>query len=99
MSSSGLRVRGCQCTALSPQLSLLASKTARRSAISAARCATARRLFSGVTLVSPRGYRKKGLPMAKGLCHPMRPCARRAHSVNATGKTKHELDSLSQLQL
>ena len=35
-SSSGLRVQGCQCTTLPPQLLLLASKTARRSAISAA---------------------------------------------------------------
>jgi len=34
-SSSGLRVQGCQCTTLPPQLLLLASKTARRSAISA----------------------------------------------------------------
>ena len=66
MSSSGQRVQGCQCTTLPPQLLLLASKTAHRSAISAARCATARRLSSGVTLVSPRGCRTKGLPMAKG---------------------------------
>ena len=64
--SSGLRAQGCQCNALPPQLLLLASKTARRSAISAARCATARRLSSGVTLVSPRGCRTKGFPMAKG---------------------------------
>ena len=89
-SSSGLRVEGCQCTTLPPQL-LLASKTARRSAISAARCATSRRLSSGVTLVSPRGCRTKGLPMAKGgvvtsLCHPARSCARCAHSVNTVGR-------------
>jgi len=45
-SSSGLRVQGCQCTTLTPELLSLASKTARRSAISAARCATARRLSS-----------------------------------------------------
>ena len=32
--SLGLHVQGCQCTAVSPQLLLLASKTARRSAIS-----------------------------------------------------------------
>ena len=87
MSSSGLRVLGCQCTTFSPQLLLLASKTVRRSAISAAaaRCATARRLSSGVTLVSPRGCHTKGLPMSKwgevtNLCHPARSCARRAHS-------------------
>ena len=60
-------MQGCQCTILSPQLLLLlASKIACRSAIPAARCATARRLSSGVTLVSPRGGRTKGLPMAKG---------------------------------
>ena len=59
-------MHGCQCTTLPPQLLFLASKTARRSAISAARCATARRLSSGVTLVSPRGCRTKGLPMPKG---------------------------------
>ena len=53
--SSGLRVYGCQCATLSPQLLLLASKTARRSLTSAARCATDRRLSFGVTLVSPRG--------------------------------------------
>ena len=82
MPSSGLRVQRRQCTTFPPQLLLLASKTARRSATSAARCATARRLSSGVALVSPRGCRTKGLPMAKCLCHPTRPCARRAHSVN-----------------
>ena len=38
-SSSGLRVRGFQYATLPPQLLLLAVKTARRSAISAARCA------------------------------------------------------------
>jgi len=45
-SSSGLRVQGCHCTTstLPPQLLLLASKAARRSAIPAARCATAWRL-------------------------------------------------------
>ena len=60
-------MQGCQCnTPLSPQLLLLASKIARRSAISTARCATAWRLSSGVTLVSLRGCRTKGLPMAKG---------------------------------
>ena len=53
------------------------------------RCATARRLSSGVTLVSPRGCRTKGLPMAKGgvvtsLHHPARFCARFAHSVNTS---------------
>ena len=68
-------MQGCQCTTLFPQLLLLASKIARRSAISAARCATARRLSSGVNLVSPRGCRTKGMPMAKGgvvtgLYHP-----------------------------
>ena len=99
MSSPGLRVQGCQCTTLPPQLLLLASKIARRSAISAARCATARRLSSGVTLVSPRGCRTKGLPMAKGPCHPARSCARPAHSVNNVGTSKHELDHLFQLQL
>ena len=101
--SSDLRVHGCQCATLSPKLLLLASKTARRSATPAARCATARRLSSGVTLVSPRGCRTKGLPMAKGvvtnLCHPTRSCARRAHSVNTVGRPKHELDHLFQLQL
>ena len=62
-------------TTFSLQLLVLASKIARRSAISiselffisAARCATARRLSSGVTLLSPRGCRTEGLPMAKGL--------------------------------
>ena len=38
--------RGCQCTALSPQL-LVALKSARRSAISAARCSAKRCLSSG----------------------------------------------------
>ena len=38
-SSLGLHVQGCQCTTLSPQFLLLASKTARRSATAAARCA------------------------------------------------------------
>ena len=66
MSSSGLRVQGFQCTPLPHQLLLLASKTARHSATSAARCTTARRLPSGVTLVSPRGCRTKGLPTARG---------------------------------
>ena len=65
-SSSDLRVQECQCRTLSPQLEFLASKTARRSATPAARCTTARRLSSGVTLVSPRGCRTEGLPMAKG---------------------------------
>ena len=54
---------------------------------------------SGVTLVSPRGCRTKGLPMAKGLCHPARSCARRAHSVNTIGRSKHEPGHLFQLQL
>ena len=40
--------QGCQCTALSPQL-LVALKSARRSAISAARCSAKRCLSSGVT--------------------------------------------------
>ena len=35
--SSGLRVQGCQCATLSPQLLVLASEIARRSATSAAR--------------------------------------------------------------
>ena len=48
-SSSGLRVQGCQCTTLSPQLLLLASKTARRSAISAPTC---NRRIKGVLLMS-----------------------------------------------
>ena len=44
-------------------------------------------------LVSPRGCRTKGLPMAKGgvvtsLCHPARSCARCAHSVNTVGRSK-----------
>ena len=57
-------VQVCVCTVpactLSSQLLLLAPKTARRSATPAARCATARRLSSGVTLVWPRGCRTKG---------------------------------------
>ena len=55
-------------TTLPPQLLLLllASKTARRSAISAARCATAGRLSPGVALVSPRGCRTKVLATATG---------------------------------
>ena len=102
--SSGLRVQGGQRNSLSPQLLLLASRTAHRSAISAARCATARRLSSGVTLASPRGCRKKGLPMAKwgvvtNLCHPTRSCVRRAHSVKTVARSRHELGHLFQLQL
>ena len=57
--------QGCQCTALSPQL-LVALKSARRSAISAARCSAKRCLSSGVTLVSPLGCRTKGYPSLKG---------------------------------
>ena len=85
--------KGFQCTTLASQLLLLlASKTAHRSATSAALCAAARRLSSGVTLVSPRGCRTKGLPMAKGglvtsLCHPARSCAKCAHSVNTEYST------------
>ena len=45
-STSGLRMQGCQCSTLPPQLLLLASKAARRSVISAARCSTAWRLSS-----------------------------------------------------
>ena len=67
--------QGCQCTALSPQL-LVALKSARRLAISAARCSAKRCLSSGVTLVSPLGCRTKGLPSLKGgsvtsLRHPV----------------------------
>ena len=57
--------QGCQCTALSPQL-LVALKSARRSAISAARSSAKRCLSSGVALVSPLGCRTKGLPSLKG---------------------------------
>ena len=57
--------QGCQFTALSPQL-LVALKSARRLAISAARCSARRCLSSGVTLVSPLGCRTKGLPSLKG---------------------------------
>ena len=97
-------MQGCQCNVLFPKFLLLASMIAHRSAISAVRCATARRLSSGVTPVSPRGCRTKGLPMAKGgvvtdLCNPTRPCARRAHSLNTAGRSKHELGDLLQLQL
>ena len=45
---------------------LVALKSARRSAISAARCSAKRCLSSGVTLVSPLGCRTKGLPSLKG---------------------------------
>ena len=50
-------------------------------------------LVPGITLVSPRGCRTKGLPMAKrgvvtSLCHPVRSCARCAHSVNTVGRLK-----------
>ena len=64
----------CQCTALCPQL-LVALKSARRLAISAARCPAKRCLPSGVTLVSPLGCRTKGL-IAKfegGLGHELLP--------------------------
>ena len=49
--------RGCQCTALSPQL-LVALKSARRLAISAARSLAKRSLSSGVTrvVVARRAY-------------------------------------------
>ena len=43
-----------------------ASKMARHSATSAARCAMSRRLSSGVTLVSHRGCRTNGLPIDEG---------------------------------
>ena len=84
--------QGCQCTALSHQL-LVALKSARRLAISAARCSAKRCLSSGGTLVSPLGCRTKGLPSLKGgsvtsLCHPARSCARGAHSVKAAGRLK-----------
>ena len=84
--------RGCQCTALSPQL-LVALKSARRLAISAARSLAKRNLSSGVTLVSPLGCRTKGLPSLNGgsvtsLRHPARSCARGAHSVKAAGRLK-----------
>ncbi len=84
--------RGCQCTALSPQL-LMALKSARRLAISAARSLAKRSLSSGVTLVSPLGCRTKGLPSLNGglvtsLRHPARSCAWGAHSVKAAGRLK-----------
>ncbi len=44
----------------------MALKSARRSAISAARCSAKRFLSSGVTLVSPLGCRTKSLPSLKG---------------------------------
>ena len=57
--------QGCQCTALFPQL-LVALKSARRLAISAARSSAARSLPSSVNLVSPRGCRNQGLQSSKG---------------------------------
>ena len=69
--------QGCQCTALSPQL-MVALKSARRPAISAARSLAKRCLSSGVTLVSPLGCRTKRLPKFEGggsvtsLRHPAR---------------------------
>ena len=73
--------------------SALAWKAARRSEISAARCAMCRRLSSGVTLVSPLGLRTNGLPIAKGglvtsLCQAARSCARVAHSVKVVDMSK-----------
>ena len=64
----------------SPQL-LAAMKSARRLAISAARCPATRFLSSGVTLVSPLGCRTQGLPSLNGgsvtsLRHPARSYAR-----------------------
>ncbi len=61
---------------LSPQL-MVALKSARRLAISAARSLAKRCLSSGDTLVSPLGCRTKGLPSLKGGCvtslrHPAR---------------------------
>ena len=50
---------------LSPQL-MVALKSARRLAISAARSLAKRCLTSEVTLVSPLRYRTKGLPSLKG---------------------------------
>ena len=84
--------QGFQCTALSPQL-LVALKSARRLAISAARCSAERCLSSGVTLMSPLGCHTKGLLSLKGgsvtsLCHPARSCASGAYSVKAVGRLK-----------
>ncbi len=74
-------------------LSCWALKSARHLAISAARCSAKRYLSSGVTLVSPVGCRKKGLPslkgrMVTGFCHPARSCARGAQSVKDAGRSK-----------
>ena len=71
-----------------------AAKRARRSLIMAAWRAMARRLSSGVTLVSPLGCRTNGFPISKGalvtsLCHWVRFCARGAKSVKARGRSKY----------
>ena len=80
-----VQCQGCHCTTISPEL-LLAMKSARRLAISAARCSATRCLASGVSLVSPLGCRTQGLPSLNGgsvtsLCHPARSCSRGAHSA------------------
>ena len=84
--------QGCQCTALSPQL-LVALKSARRLAISAARCSAKRCLSSGVTLVSPLGCRTKGLPSLKGgLGHELVPSGAVLRQGSPFGEGRREVE-------
>ena len=72
---------------------MAAVNSARRLAISAARSSAKRCSSSAVTLVSPLGWRTKGLPSLNGglvtsLRHPRRSCASAAQSVKTAERLK-----------
>jgi hypothetical protein len=84
--------QGRQCTALSPQL-LVALKSARRLAISAASCLARRCLSSGVTLVSPLGCRTKSLHKFQGgLGHELVPPGAVLHQGSPFGEGRREVE-------
>ena len=76
---------------LSPQL-MVALKSARRLAISAARSLAKRCLSSGVTLVSPLVCRTKGLPCLNGgLGHELAPSGAVLSQGSPVGKGRREV--------
>ena len=85
--------QGCQCTALlSPQL-LVALKSARRLAISAARCSARRCLSSGVTLVSPLGCRtNERTKFEAGLGHELVPPGAVLRQGSQFGEGRREVE-------